>query len=1416
MRKIIIFVVIIITLLGLNINAQLLNEAYTSQMPQIIPSSPQSKIFEKYINHKITEYNGLPETNIPLYNIEIKGLTIPIALSYHASGVKYKQFDGDIGAGWSINASGYRVSRTVYGKADEKYDMCNPSLLNSLSNSEDRDSFLASVLPSLNNSFSLTVANGKYVEQDGEYDQFYFMLPSVNGNFIISNRNNKSVTILDKSLEKIILDEKETKLYLDDIKIIDDAGFTYYMGKEPDGQLLAEYTTSTPAISMYNKMAWPVKRIMSPYGEIIDFKYSLHNVPQTDYPSYRITGAALDDYTFRSSQFSKSTYATGGYVDEKSPYKEMLYLDEITTKKETVKFIRINTGDYPYLLKEIQVIDKSSNIIKVIKLEQKVFPENTNYNSNTKWNHHLLTSVSIGTNRDKNEVYRFKYYEAPQYPSPDIWGYYLNNVYSGRETNPLFLDNELKQETIINEINYFQTVPVKIDRIFLENYYNLKGIAWLNRSENKLTPNYFSLHKIIFPTGGVTEYQYEPNQFPDGKYGNGQRIKRIISYTNNESKKDFIITEFKYGINEKGFGKADILLTKDHFVNETLGVSYFGFPNIGDGKPQLMLSRNQNLSFSINPSISDLPSTNIKYEQVATYNININDSTKNTKVISTFNIPGTYEGKYAEFHSRIKSGQNINGVSILDGSILLPNSRGGILVGKYLLGYKPNIKNIKIYDNKNNLVKEEQYEYLRTTSESFNNLKVIQRISSDEKSILNHYANDHAFYKCFTSFFDYMNYSIHTGKELLSSKKTITYDEGGKIIDSESYTYNTKYQLKTTTKTNSLSGVLTKEYTYPTLGNELEKKNMVSTVIKTKTVHNDKEIGIVETVYPNNSILPDYVRTSTGNNVFRNDIVYDKYDDYGNLVQYTTLDGLSTTLLWGYSSFYPIAEIKNAKYSDITPIINDATLSSLSDKALISESDSLLINNLRINNLLEKAQISTYTYKPLVGMISAMNPTGLKTLYSYDIFGRLKEVRDHDNKLISTYYYNYNIYMDGDEEGLFIKHNSLHSSNYENNPLYIPGSSASFELVSSDNKKTYTHNWSLLSLDTFSEIPINAASNKTISIPLTKKGNMKLSCISKDLATGDKIESVSYFEVADLPLKLEIPIMNSYYEDTYYNFDVLVQGGSGNFLYNWTLKDISGNLIESSTLKNPNIYIPLNKRGKLTITCIVKDVDTGKNSQINKTLDITYKPILINVNTPQSCGVNKSFPLSVNVKGGSGNFSYNWTIIDDKGKILASSTNANPSFTISEVGTKTLTCTVKDIVTEKVESLSKELNIKYLIEFKNIKTSMMADTKTMTFEIHNPTSKSVTIDVISFVLTPYFNNKRAQASYSFNNSITTYLDYSKDVERIIIPNGVSQAKITLYSEDKSRAMLNVFFSQLKEYPYSDIMLESTSLTLTIE
>ena len=87
-----------------------------SDLPQVF--SPNSAELGKYGRIPVNYFNGLPSITIPLTELKARGYTLPIYLSYHASGNKPDQHPGWVGLGWSLHAGGC-INRIVNGMKDE-------------------------------------------------------------------------------------------------------------------------------------------------------------------------------------------------------------------------------------------------------------------------------------------------------------------------------------------------------------------------------------------------------------------------------------------------------------------------------------------------------------------------------------------------------------------------------------------------------------------------------------------------------------------------------------------------------------------------------------------------------------------------------------------------------------------------------------------------------------------------------------------------------------------------------------------------------------------------------------------------------------------------------------------------------------------------------------------------------------------------------------------------------------------------------------------------------------------------------------------------------------------------------------------------------------------------------------------------
>lgn len=92
-----------------------------TDLPDIIPPSPTVANLMKFEEIPVSNYTGIPNVNIPLFQISTHSsdINIDILLNYHPSNVKADNIASDVGLGWSLAAGG-TISRTVRGLPDEQ------------------------------------------------------------------------------------------------------------------------------------------------------------------------------------------------------------------------------------------------------------------------------------------------------------------------------------------------------------------------------------------------------------------------------------------------------------------------------------------------------------------------------------------------------------------------------------------------------------------------------------------------------------------------------------------------------------------------------------------------------------------------------------------------------------------------------------------------------------------------------------------------------------------------------------------------------------------------------------------------------------------------------------------------------------------------------------------------------------------------------------------------------------------------------------------------------------------------------------------------------------------------------------------------------------------------------------------------
>jgi YD repeat-containing protein len=265
------------------------------------------------------------------------------------------------------------------------------------------------------------------------------------------------------------------------------------------------------------------------------------------------------------------------------------------------------------------------------------------------------------------------------------------------------------------------------------------------------------------------------------------------------------------------------------------------------------------------------------------------------------------------------------------------------------------------------------------------------------------------------------------GSVNVSKEVNRQYTPDGKVIrTSKEYDYSSPYHKKPTETRVILSqgGNITERYYYPTeygsYFQTLINKNILNPV-DVRSYRNGTLIAGVQIQYDANGLpLTKYKSESAGTDIAFNKstpftftpYLWNTYSTANLLASQKTRADVATIILWGYRNQYPIAEIRNATLAETNTALNTVfgvTSSDALSAQLIPNEAKLKDGSLQ--RALPNALITTYTYKPLAGMLTSTDPAGITTYYEYDDFGRLKETYIKDGngtkQAVRKYDYHY-------------------------------------------------------------------------------------------------------------------------------------------------------------------------------------------------------------------------------------------------------------------------------------------------------------------------------------------------------------------------------------------------------------------------
>ncbi|MBB6272988.1 YD repeat-containing protein [Pedobacter cryoconitis] len=313
---------------------------------------------------------------------------------------------------------------------------------------------------------------------------------------------------------------------------------------------------------------------------------------------------------------------------------------------------------------------------------------------------------------------------------------------------------------------------------------------------------------------------------------------------------------------------------------------------------------------------------------------------------------------------------------------------------------------------------------VRTTYKSDNRLSEIYYGYTVRKRFTPNCISKNLTEEMFSAFDVARNY-IYTRWVYADTVETAQFSSGitGKVTQKEITAYENITHLQPTkiTRSNSDDGILEKRIVYGAemiarnddpngVYSTMVNKNMINIPIEITELKNAYPLSLYRTNYsltPFGHCLPLTIETQTGNEKLETRINFLSYDDKGNLLNMLREKSQKSSYVWSYNKTYPIAEIKNADYSEIEAALGGKM--KIDDFANKLHPTAVEINDFlaSLKAQLPTAQIISYTYYPLIGVTSQTDAKGKTIYYDYDGFQRLKNIKDQNGNIIQNYIYHY-------------------------------------------------------------------------------------------------------------------------------------------------------------------------------------------------------------------------------------------------------------------------------------------------------------------------------------------------------------------------------------------------------------------------
>ncbi len=467
----------LIVVIFLSLSFCLIGQPINKQIKDIDRPSPNAGMMNKFIDIPTLGASGIPSINIPIASLDYGNLSVPVSLSYHAGGVKLAEHASWVGLNWSLNAGGM-ISRQVQGIPDENFQ-------GYYTNGANIPNDIINSFPNYCQIYNNAEGGG----YDMESDMFSVSYPEGNYQFYI-NENQTIIKLNDDNNDKLRIITIGTDIFAG-IEITTDKGNIYTFGRSLATDPLNYENTQIGSTGFTNRTGWHLTNVKS-----FDLIYTINFVYADETITY--TTKASNSHTSNSIGNGGGTNAPISRIYSSTSRR----LTEINSPESKIEFIA-NTARQDVTgnrLDEINIypIGNQTNFCKKFTFHYSHFLDNR---FTPTLSHHRKLKL------DKIEE---KSCDLSVLIPATTFDYIGTKI--GQDIFlPNILSNEVDHWGYNNgkTSNNSLTVNVPNESVTLPTGSISYGSA--NREIDANFTQIGTLNKIVWPTGGQSEFIYENN-----------------------------------------------------------------------------------------------------------------------------------------------------------------------------------------------------------------------------------------------------------------------------------------------------------------------------------------------------------------------------------------------------------------------------------------------------------------------------------------------------------------------------------------------------------------------------------------------------------------------------------------------------------------------------------------------------------------------------------------------------------------------------------------------------------------------------------------------------------------------------------------------------------------------------------------